>query len=396
MKKNEPMIASAKPISNRKPMSSRCSPGAAAKLMAAFCLLSLSSASAAPQLYQLVGVTFNDGGTATGSFVFDPNAGTPCSTATSPCGIYSNVNITTTTGTARTGAVYHYVCGQDVPTCTGVTPDSTMALDLTTTAGNQTGLPGLAFFFTGVGAVPPAGLGNGSSIDISNSSLAVGAVQEGTCVDAVCSAPAPPTRVTVAGSVVLVTMEISYAANLNVGESYINITNTGANGAPLNGPGFGASAGNICVNVYAFDPSEELVACCSCLITPDQTVNLGVVSNLTSKTLTGVVPTSVTVKLAASLAGVGGSGSGTTACNNSAASVAVGNLVIGMTAFRTTLHATPTAGSYATTETPFTNQSINPADLASVAGRCASIIGNASGFGICSSCRTGALGGTKL
>ena len=91
--------------------------------------------------------------------------------------------------------------------------------------------------------------------------------------------------------------------SLQVGESVTEITNTGANGASLLGLGFGVAAGNICVNVYAFDPGEELISCCSCLVTPDQTVNLGVNRDLTVKTLTGVVPTSVTVKLLATLAG---------------------------------------------------------------------------------------------
>ena len=186
--------------------------------------------------------------------------------------------------------------------------------------------------------------------------------------------------------------QVNYSANLNFGESYIDIGNAGANGAPLLGPGFGAAAGNICVNVYAFDPSEELISCCSCLVTPGQTVNLGVKADLTSKTLTGVVPTSVTIKLLATLAG--GSGTGTT-CNNSAATAA-GTLANGTTAFRTTLHATPVSGSYETTETPFTPATLSAGELASITGRCASIIGNASGFGICTSCRIGALGGSKL
>jgi hypothetical protein len=116
------------------------------------------------------------------------------------------------------------------------------------------------------------------------------------------------------------------------------------------------------------------------------------VDNLTSKTLTGVVPTSVTVKLLTTLAG--GTGAGTT-CNNAAAT-ATGTLANGTTAFRTTLHATPVAGSYASTETPFTPATLSAGELASITGRCASIIGNASGFGICNSCRTGALGGGKL
>src|SRR5580658_10457029 len=140
--------------------------------------------------------------------------------------------------------------------------------------------------------------------------------------------------------------QVRYAANLNIGESYINIINTGANGAPLLGPGFGAAAGNICVNVYAFDPGEELVSCCSCLVTPDQTVNLGVIRDLLARTLTGAVPPSVTVKLLSTLAGGDGTGS---SCTNSAATVTTATLATGsMAAWGTTLHTTPQSGAYAT------------------------------------------------
>jgi uncharacterized repeat protein (TIGR01451 family) len=189
--------------------------------------------------------------------------------------------------------------------------------------------------------------------------------------------------------------QIRYSANLNLGESYINIANDGASGASLLGPGLGGALGNICVNVYAFDPSEELVSCCSCLVTPDQTVNLGVVADLTSKTLTGVVPTSVTVKLLATMAGTNGSGTGTV-CNNSAAGpISTANIVpSGLAAWGTTLHAQGTGTS--TTETPFTASTLSSGELSSITGRCAAIIGNASGFGICTSCRSGAQGGSKL
>jgi hypothetical protein len=186
---------------------------------------------------------------------------------------------------------------------------------------------------------------------------------------------------------------VSYKANLNIGESYIDISNTGVNGAPLLGPGLGSAAGNICVNAYAFDPNEELVSCCSCLVTPDQTVNLGTVADLTSKTQTGVIPSSVTVKLLATLAGAGGSG---TSCNNSAATVTSATLANGMGAWGTTLHATPITGSYATTETSFMGSTLSAGELASIGGRCAAIIGNASGAGICASCRSGALGASKF
>lgn len=91
--------------------------------------------------------------------------------------------------------------------------------------------------------------------------------------------------------------QVRYASNLTAGDSVINITNTGVNGAPLNGPGFGGAAGNTCVNVYAFSPDEQLISCCSCLITPNGLVSLSVNQDLISNTLTGVRPNSVVVKL---------------------------------------------------------------------------------------------------
>jgi len=136
-----------------------------------------------------------------------------------------------------------------------------------------------------------------------------------------------------------------------------------------------------------------MISCCSCLVTPDQTRNLGVNRDITSNTATGVVPTSVTVKLLATLAGTGGSG---TSCTNSAASVNTATIVSGLAAWGTTLHATPVAGTYATTETAFTPATLSAGELASLANRCSNIIGNLSGFGICASCRTGALGGEKM
>jgi hypothetical protein len=156
-------------------------------------LISLSlTASAGPILWTLEGVTFAGGGTASGSFDFDADTG-----------LYSNVDIVTTTGGGVTGATYLFTCGQDVPTCTGVAPNSTEALFLTSNAVSQSGLQAIAFFFTGVGGSPPQGLTDlGGVIDISNSSLSVGAVQEASCFDAACSQPTAPSRVDNAGVVV--------------------------------------------------------------------------------------------------------------------------------------------------------------------------------------------------
>jgi PEP-CTERM motif len=155
-------------------------------------LIGLSTAAGAgPVLWTFSGATLTDGGTITGSFDFDADTNT-----------YSNVNVVTSLGSVLGGSAYSFVCGQDVASCTGLAPNSTEALLLTSNAADQTGLPAIALFFTGVGAVPPAGLTDaGGIIDISNTSLSVGAAQEAACSNAACSAPAPPGRFTNAGDV---------------------------------------------------------------------------------------------------------------------------------------------------------------------------------------------------
>src|SRR5258708_19781801 len=57
-------------------------------------------ASAAPVVWTLSGVTFSDGGTASGSFIFDADTNT-----------YSSINVTTTPGSVRSGATYLFQNG---------------------------------------------------------------------------------------------------------------------------------------------------------------------------------------------------------------------------------------------------------------------------------------------
>jgi hypothetical protein len=121
-------------------------------------------------------------------------------------------------------------------------------------------------------------------------------------------------------------------------------------------------------------------------------MNLGVNADLTVKTETGVVPPSVTIKLVNTLAGPTGAG---TSCTNSAASAGGAGfpLVSGMVAYGTTPQAV--GAVYNQVEHPFIPSTLSAGELASLTGRCSSIIGNASGYGICLSCRAGALGATK-
>jgi hypothetical protein len=189
---------------------------------------------------------------------------------------------------------------------------------------------------------------------------------------------------------------VNYATNFSAGESWINMINTGANGDLALGPSLGGAAGNICVNVYAFDPNEEMVACCSCLITPNQVVNFGINANLLGHLETPAVPSSVTIKLVNTLAGDGTKSS----CTNSAyyAGTTAFPLANGLVAYGTTPQQLGT-GAYYMVEHPFIPSTLGPApnsELASLTGRCGSIIGTANGYGICQQCVAGALGAVKL
>jgi hypothetical protein len=163
---------------------------------------------------------------------------------------------------------------------------------------------------------------------------------------------------------------VRYASNLAVGDSVINMTNTGAAG------------GNICVNVYTFSPDEQEVSCCSCVVTPNALVSLSVKNDLVSNTLTPAVPGSVVVKLLATTGGP---------CN----AAAPGALAVGLAAWGTTLHAMPVAGTYGLTETAFTPATLSAAELGRISALCGFIQSNGSGYGICRSCRLGGLAAAR-
>lgn len=173
--------------------------------------------------------------------------------------------------------------------------------------------------------------------------------------------------------------QVRYAANLNVGDSVINISNAGTQNTA------GGALTNICANVYTFSPDEQLVSCCSCTVTPNALVSLSAVSDLISNTLTPARPNSIVVKLVATAG---------TACN--ASNVPVANLAAGMVAWGTTLHALPTTPvTYYGSETEFKDKGLSAAELARITSFCGFIQANGSGFGICRSCRLGGQGAVR-
>jgi hypothetical protein len=186
--------------------------------------------------------------------------------------------------------------------------------------------------------------------------------------------PPPPTTMCDASTPIFTTgapldaFQLHYAANLNGGDSVINITNAGSSIAPADGtPG----DGNLCVHVYTFSPDEQEISCCSCLVTPNALVSLSAQNDLINNVLTPSTPTSIVVKLVAT------AGRGT--------------LAPGMLAWGTTLHAAPGAG-LASTETPFSKAALSAAELNRITALCGFIQANGSGFGICRGCRLGGLG----
>jgi hypothetical protein len=202
--------------------------------------------------------------------------------------------------------------------------------------------------------------------------------------------------------------QVKYASNLTIGDSVINITNTGVGvgvgpgvgvAAVVPGLGFGTSAsvtGAFCVNVYVYDPNEEVVSCCSCPVTPNGLVSLSAQNDLINNPLTQGNPMSIVIKLLATVP-VGGS------CNNSALLAGAPTLAPGMAAWGTTIHANATsgptlasaAGTYAVTETAFTPSTLSAGEFARLAYGCGVVANVGSGFGICNSCRLGGLGATK-
>jgi hypothetical protein len=171
---------------------------------------------------------------------------------------------------------------------------------------------------------------------------------------------------------------------LQYGDGVVNFTNAGAVAGT-------DPAGTICVNIYAFDPAEEMISCCACRVTPNGLSSISARTDIMGNTLTPGTPQSITVKLLASVAAG--------ACN-AATQVTPANLARGMKAWATTLHSLTIQGSPApppltgVTETPFAVAELSPSEFTKLTSYCNFIQLVGSGFGQCKSCtsRVGAQG----
>jgi hypothetical protein len=181
--------------------------------------------------------------------------------------------------------------------------------------------------------------------------------------------------------VIAPSVSVSYAVNLKSGDSFIDITNTGQlPGITTQSGTTAAVPGSVCANVFAFDPGEELLACCSCAVTPDGLVSLSAQKDLLANTLTNHPPTSISITLVGTIPVAN-------SCANSASTVNTAELAPGLLAWSTTLHSnTSTTPALAGTEIPFTAATMSTAELSRLAATCAFAQQQGSTFGICNSC----------
>ena len=142
---------------------------------------------AEPFLWTLNGVTFDDGGAATGSFIFDADTNT-----------YSAINITTTAGTVLGGATY----GDVNPCCT------LNAFQLITVP--DASLPDLTGAFVFFPAFAPLLTNLGGTVGLFPS------LAEALCIDAGCNGPAHSWRPIMTGEVIGTAVSVAEPGTLGL------------------------------------------------------------------------------------------------------------------------------------------------------------------------------------
>ena len=166
--------------------------------------------------------------------------------------------------------------------------------------------------------------------------------------------------------------QVRYTVNLNQGDSFIRIVNTGARGGVPATPGPG---GEICADVYGFAPNGQMNSCCSCLVPPDGFVSLSVWQDLLRDSSVFPTPNAMAIKLLATVPVAG-------VCQASAVNTAT--LAPGLASWGTTLQ--PSSFFISTPEvkeSPFTPSTLSASELAKLAAQCTAIHGGAHS---CKSC----------
>ncbi len=157
------------------------------------------------------------------------------------------------------------------------------------------------------------------------------------------------------------TMKVDYFINASASDTLgdvLQLTNTGYSG------------GNICADIFVYDPNEEIQECCSCLLTPNDLSTLSVNLNLLSNTLTGYVPATGSIRVVA------------------AKTNASGYCPLPTTAITPVSYAIRTWSTHiqyggVITETSGQDAPLGSAELGALQNDCFAIGLDGSGFGIC-------------
>ncbi len=160
------------------------------------------------------------------------------------------------------------------------------------------------------------------------------------------------------------TFKVNYFSNIGI-----------ANPAQIRMTNAGTSGGNICADIYVFNPSQELEECCSCQLTPDglRTLTIGGVDgDIADNPVTGYDPPLLNgvIKIVSS--------SGT--CSGSGLPLPVSPKPIpGLRAWGGHLN-----GPGILTETAFQDAGLSAAELTRLGSECNAIKIVGSGHGVCS------------
>ena len=160
------------------------------------------------------------------------------------------------------------------------------------------------------------------------------------------------------------TLKVDYFANAHTAgapDPTVRLTNPNTSG------------GNICADIFVFDPYQELSECCSCFLSPDGLREIYVGPDLTSNPLTGVI------------------------LNTGAIKIVSAKLTSGTCPLPTSINPIPAVrawvthiqdSSFAETETAASDATLSANELSALDIQCYAIGLVGSGKGVCS-CGTG-------
>jgi len=332
-----------------------------------FALIALCAinAQAKPITWSLQGVTFADGSTASGSFVYDVDNGVN--------GTYSSISITTTAGTTVPANAFAF-------SDPGAVSYSIRILPVTLGSGDLTGTPILILHFT----APLSDLGGTVSLVTSGAFASLW----GRCANSICNDIQRPTPIeyVTAGSVTAITSGdasvyfTTYYSNANTAgapDETLRIVNDGDQATAASE---GVENGPLWAAIYVFDDSQEMRSCCACVITADGLLSESVNKELTANEFTG------RGQIARGVIKVISSSS-----NNATTPVPLTGLRGWMTHIQATTNGIPTTsggldsskGPWFVTETALADSNLSGTELANLGALCSYGLTIGSGYGNC-------------